>query len=190
MPTAAITAAAPELACNHRGQDSSAAHLGHGRRVAEVHRAQTPSSRQCSLHRREGARRWRRELGVVCDKHPGSNNCVEGERVRLYGANSSCARARRSRATRCASRPTCSSRLGGASPISFSTVLFRDFPSDVGQPSDPQSDRPAGAACWPPSPLLEFGLGAGAVAAATAAMVLVGGAGTGSASPPPRSKPH
>ena len=26
-------------------------------------------------------------------------------------------------------------------------------PSKVGQPSDPQSDRPAGAACWPPSPL-------------------------------------
>jgi hypothetical protein len=25
---------------------------------------------------------------------------------------------------------------------SFSTVLFRDFPSDVGQQSDPQSDRP------------------------------------------------
>ena len=42
---------------------------------------------------------------------------------------------------------------------SFSRVLFRDFPSDVGQQSDPQSDRPAGAACWPPSPLLEFGLG-------------------------------
>jgi hypothetical protein len=57
----------------------------------------------------------------------------------------------RSRATRSASRPTRSSRLGGASPISFSTVLFRDFPSDVGQQSDPQSDRPAGAACWPPS---------------------------------------
>ena len=37
---------------------------------------------------------------------------------------------------------------------SFSTVLFRDFPSDVGQQTDPQSDRPAGAACWPPSPLL------------------------------------
>jgi hypothetical protein len=33
-------------------------------------------------------------------------------------------------------------------------------PSDVGQQSDPQSDRPAGAACWPPSPFLEFGLGA------------------------------
>ncbi len=57
------------------------------------------------------------------------------------------------------SRPTSSSRLGGASPISFSTVLLRDFPSDVGQPSDPQSDRLAGAACWPPSPVPEFGLG-------------------------------
>ena len=60
----------------------------------------------------------------------------------------------RSRATRSASRPTRSSRLGGASPISFSTVLFREFffessfwrfPGDVGQQSDPQSDRPAGA---------------------------------------------
>ena len=66
----------------------------------------------------------------------------------------------RSRATRSASRPTRSSRLGGASPISFSrvlsTVLFRDFPSDVGQQSDPQSDRPAGAACWPPSPIPDW----------------------------------
>ena len=79
--------------------------------------------------------------------------------VYLIGANFSRARARRSRATRSASRPTRSSRLGGASPISFSTVLLRDFPSDVGQPSDPQSDRPAGAACWPPSPVPEFGLG-------------------------------
>ena len=67
-------------------------------------------------------------------------------------------RARQSRATRSASRPTRSSRLGGASAISFSTVLLRDFPSDVGQQSDPQSDRPAGAA-WPPSPVPEFGLG-------------------------------
>ena len=33
----------------------------------------------------------------------------------------------RSRATRSASRPTRSSRLGGASPISFSRVLFRQF---------------------------------------------------------------
>ena len=41
----------------------------------------------------------------------------------------------------------------------FRAVLFRDFPSDVGQQSDPQSDRPAGAACWPPSPVPEFGLG-------------------------------
>src|SRR5208283_5181137 len=49
--------------------------------------------------------------------------------------------------------------------------LFRDFPSDVGQQSDPQSDRPAGAACWPPSPLLEFGLGAGAAAAAPDSLV-------------------
>ena len=79
--------------------------------------------------------------------------------VYLIGANFSRARARRSRATRSASRPTRSSRLGGASPISFSTVLLRDFPSDVGQPSDPQSDRLAGAACWPPSPVPEFGLG-------------------------------
>ena len=53
----------------------------------------------------------------------------------------------------------------------FRAVLFRDFPSDVGQQSDPQSDRPAGAACWPPSPLLEFGLGAGAAAAAPDSLV-------------------
>ena len=91
--------------------------------------------------------------------------------VCLNGAHFPRARARRSRATRSASRPTRSSRLGGASPISFSRVLFRDFPSDVGQQTDPQSDRPAGAACWPPSPLLEFGLGAGAAAAAPDSMV-------------------
>ena len=47
--------------------------------------------------------------------------------VSLNGANFSRARARRSRATRSASRPTRSSRLGGASPISFSRVLFREF---------------------------------------------------------------
>ena len=91
--------------------------------------------------------------------------------VYLNGAHFPRARARRSRATRSVSRPTRSSRLGGASPISFSRVLFRDFPSDVGQHSDPQSDRPAGAACWPPSPLLEFGLGAGAAAAAPDSLV-------------------
>ena len=111
------------------------------------------------------------------------------------------ARARRSRATRSASRPTRSSLLGGASPISFSRVLFREFfleifpatlvsgatrnphravqlPGDRKQAalkdqrfeppvdlcranssrartrrSDPRSERPAGAACWPPSPI-------------------------------------
>jgi hypothetical protein len=42
--------------------------------------------------------------------------------------------------------------------------------NNVGQQTDPQSDRPAGAACWPPSPLLEFGLGAGAAAAAPDSM--------------------
>ena len=47
--------------------------------------------------------------------------------VSLNGANFSRARARRSRATRSASRPIRSSRLGGASPISFSRVLFREF---------------------------------------------------------------
>ncbi len=51
-----------------------------------------------------------------------------GPGVKLYGADFPRARARRSRATRSASRPTCSSRLGGASPISFSRVLFRDIP--------------------------------------------------------------
>ena len=102
-------------------------------------------------------------IGGACSRsRNGSEASAERGGVYLIGANFSRARARRSRATRSASRPTRSSRLGGASPISFSTILFRDFPSDVGQQSDPQSDRPAGAACWPPSPLLEFGLGAGA----------------------------
>ena len=105
------------------------------------------------------------ELGGACSRsRNGSEASAERGGVYLNGANFSRARARRSRATRSASRPTRSSRLGGASPISFSSnsfsrVLLRDFPSDVGQQSDPQSDRPAGAACWPPSPVPEFGLG-------------------------------
>ena len=99
-------------------------------------------------------------IGGACSRsRNGSEASAERGGVYLIGANFSRARARRSRATRSASRPTRSSRLGGASPISFSTVLLRDFPSDVGQPSDPQSDRLAGAACWPPSPVPEFGLG-------------------------------
>ena len=47
----------------------------------------------------------------------------------------------------------------------------------VGQRSDPRSDRPAGAACWPPSPILfrellfgEFWFGANAGARAFAAI--------------------
>ena len=124
--------------------------------------------RWCGRRRRASAARY----GVDFDTTPIETalNWSRGG-VYLNGAYFPRARARRSRATRSASRPTRSSRLGGASPISFSRVLFRDFPSDVGQQSDPQSDRPAGAACWPPSPLLEFGLGAGAAAAAPDSLV-------------------
>ena len=49
----------------------------------------------------------------------GTERSAEKGGVNLYGADSSRARERRSRATRSASRPTRSSRLGGASPISF-----------------------------------------------------------------------
>jgi hypothetical protein len=42
-----------------------------------------------------------------------------------------------------ADRPDRPARAGWAALRQF---LFRYFPSDVGQPSDPQSDRPAGAA--------------------------------------------
>ena len=61
--------------------------------------------------------------------------------VSLNGANFSRARARRSRATRSASGPTRSSRLGGASPISFSRILFRDSIAEIFRSGRLELDR-------------------------------------------------
>ena len=62
----------------------------------------------------------------------GLPGCSPPCRIRLYGAAFTSmalipARACEAEPTRFASRPTRSSRLGGASPISFSRVLFRQF---------------------------------------------------------------
>ena len=99
---------------------------------------------------------------------------ADGAGVYLNGAYFPRARARRSRATRSASRPTRSSRLGGASPISFSRVLFRVFqifPATLVSRATRNQTDPLAPRCWPPSPFLEFGLGAGAAAAAPDSMV-------------------
>ena len=67
-------------------------------------------------------------IGGACSRsRNGSEASAERGGVYLIGANFSRARARRSRATRSASRPTRSSRLGGASPISFSNSSFERF---------------------------------------------------------------
>ncbi len=77
---------------------------------------------------------------------------------------------------------------------SFSTVLFRDFPSDVGQQSDPQSDRPLAPPAGRRRHFLNSGWGwCGRRGAGFAGVV--GGAGraqrgTGSTLIPPRSKQH
>ena len=71
-------------------------------------------------------------IGGACSRsRNGSEASAERGGVYLIGANFSRARARRSRATRSASRQTRSSRLGGASPISFSSNSFSRY-SDSG----------------------------------------------------------
>ena len=122
-----------------------------------------------------GAGRAQRGTGSTSN-HPDRNSTELGGGVDLNGAYFPRARARAepSDALRQQTDPLEPAGRRFANfffESSFSTVLFRDFPSDVGQQSDPQSDRPAGAACWPPSPLLEFGLGAGAAAAAPDSLV-------------------
>ena len=91
--------------------------------------------RWCGRRRRASAARY----GVDFDTTPIEAALIGGACSRsrgrggvyLIGANFSRARARRSRATRSASRQTRSSRLGGASPISFSSNSFSRY-SDSG----------------------------------------------------------
>ena len=104
-------------------------------------------------------------IGGACSRsRNGSEASAERGGVYLIGANFSRARARRSRATRSASRPDPLEPAGRR----FANFFFEQFFFEIFRfwgerwssgVRGPQSDRLAGAACWPPSPVPEFGLG-------------------------------
>jgi hypothetical protein len=76
-----------------------------------------------SARRRASAARY----GVDFDTTP-IETALNWGGVSLNGTHFPCARARRSRATRSASRPTRSSRLGGASPITGNKATANQSP--------------------------------------------------------------